>query len=133
MKNKLPLTQGITNAHEASAPISARHIYPAALISSPRFASPKEGIKQIAITAAKGISTEIIFRFEKPFLIPSLKSFGIPPSKSPAMVVKKSWRVNGRTGTGILINAPTAVSTVNRAQSVISLVVNVCFICKISP
>ena len=37
-----------------------------------------------------------------------------PPSKRPAIIVNKSCNVNGTTGTGILINAPTTISATKR-------------------
>ena len=44
------------------------------------------------------------------------------PRISPASVVNKSCSVNGHTGTGILINAPIAISAVNKPKSTISFV-----------
>ena len=38
------------------------------------------------------------------------------PKRIPASIVNKYCSVNGTTGIGILINAPTAISAVNKAQ-----------------
>ena len=44
------------------------------------------------------------------------------PRSTPARVVKRSCNVNGQTGTGMRMNAPTAVRAVNREMSIRSFV-----------
>ena len=46
----------------------------------------------------------------------------MPPSRSPASMVKRYWSVNGTTGPGILIHAPAAISATNMAHKIILVV-----------
>ena len=54
---------------------------------------------------------------------PTLMAPSLPPMIRPASMVNRNCSVNGTTGTGTLMNAPTAMSAVNSAHMIISLVV----------